>query len=675
MCGIIGYLGHQQALPILLEGLKRLEYRGYDSAGLAVVNGHGLQVRKATGRISALEGKVKTERDTVLHGSVGVAHTRWATHGEPSEVNAHPHVDATQHIAVVHNGIIENHAVLRQFLQSTGVVFTSQTDTEVLGHLIAYHLNGEKHGRATGGVVEAKPAAPGANGASGNGHAAPGAVGVGHAGSGIMAATPRSAQSPVNAAGGSGKLGLLEAVLAALAEVVGTFGIAVVSQEHPGCIIAARRGSPLLIGIGKNEYVVASDAAAIISHTSNVIYLEDNEAVEITSAGLRTVTLDAVPVTKTVEHIAVALDELELAGYPHRMLKEIFEQPDSLALCLRGRLDPAGRRVVLGGLGRVERELARTRRFILTGCGTAWHAALVGEYLMEDLASVHTEVEIASELRYRNPLIEDATTVIAVSQSGETADTLGALREVRDKGALALGVVNVVGSSIARSTDAGIYLHVGPEIGVASTKAFTAQVAVLTMLTLWMGRRRHLPSDRFGELVTTLAKMPSVIREILKQSDHICDAAKRYHDKENWLYLGRGYHFPVALEGALKLKEISYIHAEGLSAAEMKHGHIALITSGMPVVAIAPQGSQYEKMLSNIEEVKARGARVIAVGTAGDDRLRKLADEMFEIPHLPEPLQPIAAVVPLQLLAYHIAVLRGCNVDRPRNLAKSVTVE
>lgn len=680
MCGIIGYLGHKPALPILLEGLKRLEYRGYDSAGLAVVNGHGLQVRKATGRISVLEGKVRGELDTLLAGSCGIAHTRWATHGEPSEVNAHPHVDMAHHIAVVHNGIIENHAVLRQFLQSTGVVFASQTDTEVLSHLIAYHLHGEKHGRvASGGAEPSQAQAPAhAQTASDNGQAADGAIG--HASGGILPPGGRSAESPTGtgttkAGSGTGKLGLLEAVLAALAEVVGTFGIAVVSEEHPGCIVAARRGSPLLVGIGKNEYIVASDAAAIVSHTSNVIYLEDNEAVEVTSGGLRTVTLDAVPVAKTVEHIAVALDELELANFPHRMLKEIFEQPDSLALCLRGRLDPTGRRIVLGGLERVERELARTRRFILTGCGTAWHAALVGEYLMEDLAAIHTEVEIASELRYRNPLIEDATTLIAVSQSGETADTLGALREVRDKGALALGVVNVVGSSIARNTDAGIYLHVGPEIGVASTKAFTAQVAVLTMLTLWMGRRRHLPADRYGELIVALSKMPATIKEILGQSARINEAAKRYYQKENWLYLGRGYHFPVALEGALKLKEISYIHAEGLSAAEMKHGHIALITPGMPVVAIAPHGSQYEKILSNIEEVKARGASVLAVGTTGDERLRQLADEVFEIPPLPEPLQPMAAVVPLQLLAYHIAVLRGCNVDRPRNLAKSVTVE
>lgn len=662
MCGIIGYLGHQQALPILLEGLKRLEYRGYDSAGLAMVNDNGLQVRKAAGRISILEGKVSGERDTLLAGSLGIAHTRWATHGEPSEINAHPHVDDAMRVAVVHNGIVENHAVLRQFLQSTGVVFTSQTDTEVLAHLIAYHLRGDKSGVRPGN---------GHNGHNGHppvGHAAPVLLGAG------SGSTPAPSEGAA-AAGSNHKLGLLEAVLAALAEVVGTFGIAVISRDHPDRIIAARRGSPLLIGIGKNEYVVASDAAAIVAHTSNVVYLEDNEAVEVTLGGLRTVTLDAVPVTKTVEHIAVALDELSLADYPHRMLKEIFEQPESLALCLRGRLDRIGHRVLLGGLERVERELTRTRRFILTGCGTAWHAALVGEYLMEDLARIHTEVEIASELRYRNPLIDELTTLIAVSQSGETADTLAALREVRDKGALALGVVNVVGSSIARNTDAGIYLHVGPEIGVASTKAFTAQVAVLALLTLWMGRRRHLSQERYGELLDKLAQIPAHIKEVLGQSEHIKEAAKKLYQHENWLYLGRGYHFPVALEGALKLKEISYIHAEGLSAAEMKHGHIALIVPGMPVVALAPQGSQYDKMMSNIEEVKARGARVIAVGTAGDTHLRKLADEMFEIPALPEPLQPMVAVVPLQLLAYHTAVLRGCNVDKPRNLAKSVTVE
>ncbi len=658
MCGIIGYLGHQQALPILLEGLKRLEYRGYDSAGLAMVNDNGLQVRKAAGRISILESKVSGERETLLGGSLGIAHTRWATHGEPSEINAHPHIDGAGRLAVVHNGIVENHAVLRQFLQSTGVVFTSQTDTEVLAHLIAYHLHGDKNG--------------------GSGRTGSGPAPVGHAAPVVLAKSPALPPAHLDGApaeNGGHKLGLLDAVLAALAEVVGTFGIAVISQDHPDRIIAARRGSPLLVGIGENEYVVASDAAAIVAHTSNVVYLEDNEAVEVSRSGLRTVTLDAIPVTKTVEHIAVALDELSLGDYQHRMLKEIFEQPESLALCLRGRLDRIGHRVLLGGLERVERELTRTRRFILTGCGTAWHAALVGEYLMEDLARIHTEVEIASELRYRNPLIDELTTLIAVSQSGETADTLAALREVRDKGALALGVVNVVGSSIARNTDAGIYLHVGPEIGVASTKAFTAQVAVLALLTLWMGRRRHLSQERYGELLDKLAQIPAHIKDVLGQSERIKEAAKKYYQNENWLYLGRGYHFPVALEGALKLKEISYIHAEGLSAAEMKHGHIALVVPGMPVVALAPQNSQYDKMMSNIQEVKARGARVIAIGTAGDTELRKLADEMFEIPALPEPLQPMVAVVPLQLLAYHTAVLRGCNVDKPRNLAKSVTVE
>ena len=665
MCGIVGYLGRQQALPVLIEGLKRLEYRGYDSAGLAIVNGHGMQVRKAVGRIAALEGKVQPERDTLLHGSLGLAHTRWATHGAPTELNAHPHVDMASRIAVVHNGIIENHSALRQFLESTGVVFSSQTDTEVLSHLIAYHLRGSKSGRANG-----------PNGSNGHGgkHGAPGADQAAAASKHEPENSAAVHAAPAGAVGEGNGLSLLGALLAALAEVVGTFGIAAVSLDHPGTIVAARRGSPLLIGIGNNEYIVASDASAIVAHTSNVIYLEDNEAAEITAAGLRTVTLDHVPVTKTVEQIAVAMDEIELGGYPHRMLKEIFDQPDALQNCLRTRLDSLGQRVVLG-LDEVERDLVRTRRFILTGCGTAWHAALVGEYLMEDLARIHTEVEIASELRYRNPLIDELTTLIAVSQSGETADTLAALREVRDKGALALGVVNVVGSSIARNTDAGIYLHVGPEIGVASTKAFTAQVAVLALLTLWMGRRRHLSQERYGELLDKLAQIPAHIKEVLGQSEHIKEAAKKLYQHENWLYLGRGYHFPVALEGALKLKEISYIHAEGLSAAEMKHGHIALITDGMPVVVLAPRGSQYDKVLSNIQEVKARGARIIAVGTRGDDRLRALVDDMIEIPQLPEPLQPMVATVPLQLLAYHTAVLRDCSVDRPRNLAKSVTVE
>ena len=629
MCGIIGYLGQQQALPILLEGLKRLEYRGYDSAGLAILNGHGLQVRKSIGRVAALEKRVEPERDALLHGSLGLAHTRWATHGVPSELNAHPHLDMQSRLAVVHNGIIENHAALRQFLEATGVTFTSQTDTEVLSHLIAYHLHGDKNVRAGRGHVD----------------------------------------------NGPGKLTLLEAVLAALAEVVGTFGVAVVSADQPNCIIAARRGSPLLVGIGHAEYILASDATAIVAHTSNVIYLDDNEAAEITPSGLRTVNLDAVPITKTVEHIAVALEEIELGGHPHRMMKEIHEQPDALKNCLRGRLDLRSHRVLLGGLERVERELTRTRRFILTGCGTAWHAAMVGKYLMEDLARIQTEVEVASELRYRNPIIEDGTTVIAISQSGETADTLAALREVRDKGALSIGVINAVGSTIARSTDAGVYLHVGPEIGVASTKAFTAQVGVLAMLAMWMGRRRHLSAERYAELIASLAGLPAIIQEILADSPRIAEIAKKYYQQEDWLYLGRGYHFPVALEGALKLKEISYIHAEGLSAAEMKHGHLALVTDGMPVVALALRGSQYDKMLSNIEEVRARGARVLAVGTRGDEQLRKLADEVCEVPPLPEALQPLAAVVPLQLLAYHTAALRGCNIDRPRNLAKSVTVE
>ncbi len=647
MCGIIGYIGKQQALPILIEGLKRLEYRGYDSAGLVVLNGHGLQVRKSAGCIAALEGKVLAEPDPLLlRGTLGVAHTRWATHGAPTEVNAHPHLDTQQRIAVVHNGIIENHSALRQFLEQVGVVFTSQTDTEVLGHLIAYHMYGNPHG-ATGSLA-----------------------------GGLIPSGPLpAAELPIVPKPAVPRLSLLDAVLATLAEVVGTFGMVVLSLDDPGTIVAARRGSPLLVGIGKDEYVVASDASAIVAHTSNVIYLEDNEAVEITSGRLRTVTLGAIPVTKTVEHIAASLSEIELGIYPHRMLKEIFEQPESLLNCLRGRLDLLGHRVVLGGLERVARELSRTRRFILTGCGTAWHAALVGEYLIEDLARVHTEVDIASELRYRNPLIEELTTLIAVSQSGETADTLGALREVRSRGALALGVVNVVGSSVARNTDAGVYLHVGPEVGVASTKAFTAQVAVLTMIAMWMGRRRHLSAERYGQLVDSLMTVPTLLAQVLKQSDHIAEVAKKYYQQENWMFVGRGYQLPVALEGALKLKEVSYVHAEGLSAAEMKHGHIALITAGMPVVALAPQGSQYEKMLSNIEEIKARGARVLAVGTRGDERLAKLADDLFEIPPLMDSLQPLLTVVPLQLLAYHIAVLRGCHVDRPRNLAKSVTVE
>ncbi len=607
MCGIIGYVGSREAQPILIEGLKRLEYRGYDSAGIATLEGGAVRITKSSGRISALESKI----DWAGTPHLGIAHTRWATHGAPTEINAHPHCDASGRIAVVHNGIIENFETLRKYLERQGLKCSSETDTEVLAQLI---------GHCYDGCLET-------------------------------------------------------AVRTALNEVQGTYGIAVICSEEPGTIIAARKGSPLIIGIGKNEQVIASDASAILAHTSQVIYLSDGEIAKVTADGFSTTTLDDIPVTKDVEKIEWTLDEIELGGYEHFMLKEILEQPDTLRNCLRGRIDTNEGTITMGGLSALVRELVRTKRIIVTGCGTAWHAGLIGEYLFEDVARIPCEVEYASEFRYRNPVIEDDTLVIAISQSGETIDTLAALREARNKGALALGVVNVVGSTISRETDAGVYLHVGPEIGVASTKAFLGQVAVLTLMSIYMGRRRHLSQSDAQHLLRALSQIPDRMGGVLELSDEIKGIAEQYQSRENWLYLGRGYNYPVALEGALKIKEISYIHAEGLPAAEMKHGPIALITDGMPVVFIATQGSQYEKILGNIHEVKSRGGHTIAVATEGDKDIAKLCDHVIYVPDVPEPLQPLLTVVPLQLLAYHAAVLRGCNVDKPRNLAKSVTVE
>ncbi len=608
MCGIVAYVGFRRAQPILIEGLKRLEYRGYDSAGIAVLREAGLVVRKTPGRISALESLLDAETEA---GNCGLAHTRWATHGAPNQINAHPHLDASGRIALVHNGIIENYAALRTYLQQKGLAFRSDTDTEVLTQLIGHFYTGN----------------------------------------------------------------LEDAVRKALNEVRGTYGIAVISSDDPAKIVAARKGSPLIIGVGDGEFVVASDAAAIIQHTTQVIHLGDGEMAVVRPDGFKTTTLDNVPVTKEVSEVEFSLEEIELAGHEHFMAKEIFEQPEALRNCLRGRLDLNEGRVVLGGLAGVSRELAQTRRIVISACGTAWHAALVGEYLFEDLARIPTEVEYASEFRYRNPIVDEGTVVIVVSQSGETADTLAAAREAAEKGALVLGVVNVVGSTLARETHAGVYLHVGPEIGVASTKAYVGQVAVLTLMALQLGRRKLLSQTETADYIRRLADVPTQIREITAQSEEIRDVAQRYKDAENWLYLGRGYNYPTALEGALKLKEISYIHAEGMPAAEMKHGPIALINEGMPVVFIATRNSQYDKVLSNIEEVRARGGRIIAVATGGDDEIRRLADHVFYVPDTLEPLQPLLNIVPLQLLAYHAAVLRGCNVDKPRNLAKSVTVE
>jgi glucosamine--fructose-6-phosphate aminotransferase (isomerizing) len=608
MCGIVAYIGEREATPILLEGLKRLEYRGYDSAGIVVVQHGGLVVQRAAGRISALEARI----DSQLNGAtIGMAHTRWATHGAPTELNAHPHTDQSGKLALVHNGIIENYRVLKTFLENEGVRMKSETDTEVLAQLIGHLYQGD----------------------------------------------------------------LADAVRQALREVRGTFGIAVIHADQPDTIVAARRGSPLIIGVGSGEYIVASDAAAIIQHTPQVIYLSDNEVAVIGRHGFRTTTLDAAPVTKEVSEIEWTLEQLELGGHQHFMIKEIIEQPEALRTCMRGRVDQGNARVVLGGLVNVTRELTRTRRIILTGCGTAWHAALIGEYIFEQIARIPCEVEYASEFRYRNPVIEDGTTVISISQSGETADTLAAMREAKDRGCLALGIVNAVGSTIARETDAGVYLHVGPEIGVASTKAFSGQLTVLALMAAYLGRRRHMSHEECREYLDALLSIPEQIEQALQLSDATREIAAEYLEAGNWLYLGRGVQYPVALEGALKLKEISYIHAEGLPAAEMKHGPIALIQKGMPVVMIAPRDQWYEKSVSNIEEVRSRGGHIIAVATEGDTQIRELAEHVLYVPPVPPLLQPLVTVVPLQLLAYHAAVLRGCDVDKPRNLAKAVTVE
>jgi glucosamine--fructose-6-phosphate aminotransferase (isomerizing) len=630
MCGIVAYVGNRSVAPLLIEGLKRLEYRGYDSAGIAVCCNNGIRIGRSVGRVSVLESLVDSTGG--FEGTIGIAHTRWATHGAPSEANAHPHTGKTKQghtIALVHNGIIENYATLRKYLGDKGHEFTSQTDTEVLAKLIAELYEGQQAG------------------------------------------------------------GLERAVQAALREVTGAYAIAVICDNEPHTLVCARKGSPLIIGIAEKSYVVASDASAIVAHTTQVITLDDYQVARLCagpsdkqndSGGpwkveFRTTTIDNVPVTQEIRELELDLQQIELGVYKHFMLKEIMEQPDTIRNCLRGRIDQRDSRVVLGGLNKFARDMVRAKRFILTGQGTAFHAGLIGANLIEDLAKVPARCEYASEFRYRNPIIEDGTIAIAVSQSGETADTLAALREAKERGALALGVVNAVGSTISRETDAGVYLHVGPEIGVASTKAFVGQVAVLSLIALYIGKRKFLSDEVVSTYLADLERIPDYIARVLEHSDHIRACTERYIHRENWLFLGRGYNYPVALEGALKLKEISYIHAEGMPAAEMKHGPIALIDNGMPVVFIATQGSQYEKVISNIEEVRARGGKVIAVATEGDAAIERYADSVFHVPAVPEALQPLLTVIPLQLVAYHAAVLRGHDVDKPRNLAKSVTVE
>jgi glucosamine--fructose-6-phosphate aminotransferase (isomerizing) len=608
MCGIVGYVGPRKALPVLLEGLKRMEYRGYDSAGVALIVDGKLVVQKAAGKIASLEAQLGRDAQP---GTVGIAHTRWATHGAPTSRNAHPHTDCAGQIAVAHNGIIENHASLRQMLIAKGHKFASDTDTETLAHLIEQFYKGS----------------------------------------------------------------LEQAVAAALQEVEGTYGIVVVSVKEPNTIVAARSGSPLLLGIGNGENFVASDPSAVLAYTRSVVYLDEGNLAVVTPAGYQVKDRHAVPLSKEVSQIEWDLATIERGGYPHFMLKEICEQPESIRNVLRGHLLEEEGTARLGGLNLSQEALAGINRIVLTACGTSWHAALVGEYMLEELVRLPVEVEYASEFRYRNPLVDEHTLVIVISQSGETADTLAALREAKRRGAHTLGVVNVVGSTIARETDGGIYLHAGPEIGVASTKAFTSQIAALALFTLFMGRLRSLSILQGREIVKALRKLPEQLEAVLAKRKAIEDLAERYTRASNVLYLGRAYNFPVALEGALKLKEISYIHAEGYPAAEMKHGPIALIDELMPVVFVAPRDAVHAKIMSNIEEVRARGGQVIAVVTEGDNEITSLVDHAIAIPETLDFLTPILSSVPLQLFAYHIAVRRGCNVDQPRNLAKSVTVE
>jgi glucosamine--fructose-6-phosphate aminotransferase (isomerizing) len=608
MCGIVGYVGPKQATPLLIDGLKRLEYRGYDSAGIAVVVNGRLVVQKAAGKIATLESQLTK---AILSGSTGIAHTRWATHGAPTTKNAHPHTDCADMVAIVHNGIVENSSALRTMLSERGHRFVSETDTEVIAHLIEQFYTGS----------------------------------------------------------------LEDAVAAALRELEGAYGIAVISAREPDTIVAARQGSPLLIGIGHGENFVASDPSAVLAHTRSVIYLDEGEMAVIRPTGYQLKDRHAVPLTKEISQIDWDLATIERGGYLHFMLKEICEQPESVRNTLRGRLLEEEGTARLDGLNLKDEDLLKIDRIVITACGTSWHAALVGEYMLEEMARLPVEVEYASEFRYRNPIVNEKTLVIVISQSGETADTLAAIREAKRRGARTLGIVNVVGSTIAREVDGGIYLHAGPEIGVASTKAFTSQIAALAMFTLRLGRLRALSILQGREIVRALRKLPEQIEQVLAKREQIEQLAERYVRATNVLYLGRGYNFPVALEGALKLKEISYIHAEGYPAAEMKHGPIALIDELMPVIFIAPKDGVHGKIVSNIEEVRARGGRVIAVVTEGDTTITPLVDHVIAVPETMDMLTPILASVPLQLLAYYVAVRRGCNVDQPRNLAKSVTVE
>ncbi len=610
MCGIVGYMGKQNAEMVLLKGLERLEYRGYDSAGISLLSEQGLVTYKKKGKVSGLKEMIS---DKSFDSSLGIAHTRWATHGEPNNSNAHPHTDNSGNISLVHNGIIENYSSLKKKLSDLGYKFKSETDTEVLAVLIGYI-----YGRVND---------------------------------------------------------LEEAVRLGLSEVEGTFGVAVISANEPDKLIGAKRGSPMVLGLGDNEYILASDTSAIIQYTRQVIYLNDDEMVIINDDGYRMKTIDNMETNSKIDHIDYELGNIEKSGYEHFMLKEIFEQGQTVRDAFRGRLLLDDGNVRLGGLSGMLDMLRDAKRIILTACGTSWHSALVGEYMIEQICGIPCEVEYASEFRYRNPILGNDDIVIAISQSGETADTLAAVKEAKRKGATVLGVVNVVGSTIARETDAGVYIHAGPEIGVASTKAFTSQLIVLALMTLFIGRSRHVSQYEGMKLTKELESLPEKIEEILSHSEDIKKIAQQFRHTGNFLYLGRGYNFPVALEGALKLKEISYIHAEGYPAAEMKHGPIALIDENMPVVFIATKDEIYDKLLSNIEEVRARRGKVIAIANIGDERIKEYADYVFYIPEASPMLTPVLAVIPLQLLSYYMAVELGRDVDQPRNLAKSVTVE
>jgi len=611
MCGIVGYIGNKDAFPILIKGLKRLEYRGYDSAGVALLNGE-LTIYKKAGKVSELE---KVTNGQKLAATIGIGHTRWATHGEPNDTNAHPHISQSGTLAIIHNGIIENYASVKAELQKRGYSFQSDTDTEVLVNLV-------EEVRKDYPVLE-------------------------------------------------------DAVRVALNQVVGAYAIVVIDKTNPDQLIAARKGSPLVIGIGEGEFFVASDATPIIEYTKNVIYLDEQEYAVINRDGNYTIkTLGNVEKTPAIQELEMSLEMIEKGGFEHFMLKEIYEQPKVIADCLRGRMNASQGWIKLGGLSEYINRIENAERILVTACGTSWHSGLIGEYLIEDLARVPVEVEYASEFRYRNPVINESDIVMAISQSGETADTLAAISLAKSKGALIYGICNVIGSSIARASHAGSYTHAGPEIGVASTKAFSTQITILTLIALQIAHEKgSLATSRLREILYELENIPKKIEEVLKLDAQIKELAAQYKDARNFLYLGRGYNFPVALEGALKLKEISYIHAEGYPAAEMKHGPIALIDEEMPVVFLATNQSAYEKIVSNVQEVKARKGRIIAVVHKGDTMIRELADHVIEVPETEEILSPLISIVPLQLLAYHIAILRGCNVDQPRNLAKSVTVE